>query len=79
MELALCGRLGEGSGGGRQGGNLPTQRLHVLVGLGLGFEVFSDEKEKARNKVGSREGLQGTRSFSDVPGLLGKEQLTKLD
>ena len=44
-----------------------------------GFGVFSDEKEKPRNKVGSREGLQGTRSFSDVPGLLGKEQLAKLD
>lgn len=44
-----------------------------------GLRFFSDAKEKARNKVGSREGLQGTRSFSHVPGLLGKEQLVKLD
>ena len=55
----------------------PKDRTSWLV-LGLGFEVFSDAKEKARNKVGSREGLQGTRSFSHVPGLLGKEQLVKL-
>lgn len=47
MELALCGRLGEGSGGGRQGGNLPTLGSHVLVCFGFGVEVFSDEKEKA--------------------------------
>lgn len=48
MELALCGRLGEGSGGGRQGGNLPTQRLHVLVCLGLGF--FQMKRKKPETK-----------------------------
>lgn len=56
----------------------PSDPKTARPGL-FGVGVFSDEKEKARNKVGSREGLQGTRSFSDVPGLLVKEQLAKLD